>query len=82
MNIKFTNSISLIQFGISIAVLIFTMSIAYATICNKIESLEKSSAEIRTDHDLLLIVKTKLEIIQDNTEEIKTKLDKHIEDTK
>ena len=69
---KLTDAITYIQFIVYLGVLILSIGICYATMTNKIESLESQVPTIRSSHESVILLNDRFERIQKDTSEIKS----------
>ena len=69
MNIK--DYLQPVQFAIYLVILILGCGFAYANITSRISSVEKDFNVYKTDHDLLVQIATKVNILETDLKEIK-----------
>ena len=62
------------QFGLQVAILLASIAIAYGVIVTKVNALEKSIARSDIDHDAVIVIVTKLNIMQKDLNDIKQKV--------
>jgi len=72
-------NISLIQFIISIIVIAVSIATAYGANLNRINNLEYRMDNVKSDHDLLICLSTKMDVLLVDVKDVKADLKKHIE---
>jgi hypothetical protein len=72
-------NISLIQFIISLIVIAVSIATAYGANLNRINNLEYRMDNVKSDHDLLICLSTKMDVLLVDVKDVKADLKKHIE---
>ena len=72
-------NISLIQFIISLIVIAVSIATAYGANLNRINNLEYRMDNVKSDHDLLICLSTKMDVLLIDVKDVKSDLKKHIE---
>jgi hypothetical protein len=72
-------NISLIQFIISLIVIAVSIATAYGANLNRINNLEYRMDNVKSDHDLLICLSAKMDILLIDVKDLKTDLKKHLE---
>lgn len=68
-----------IQTGITILIIVASWAVAWGAIATKIQALEQRGNDIRSDHDLLISVNAKMDIMMRDLVEVKGDVKKHLE---
>lgn len=72
-------NISLLQFIISLIIITVTIATAYGANLNRINNLEYRLDNVKSDHDLLICLSTKMDVLLIDVKDVKSDLKKHIE---
>ena len=66
------------QFAIYCAILLLSTGIAYATIRERLNTVEKVVASLQTDHELLVKINTQIEFMSRDIKELKADMKTHL----